>query len=658
MNASYRLLLLAWLLSLCVTARAGTAERQREIFRTAWQQAPAQRPDVADTATLRRYALYPYLQAERMRWALSRVAAKTRDPGLEARVRAFLTKHKGAPVTRELQRDWLRHLGEREAWAEFLEQAPTELSEPDLRCHGFSARLAAHDLDGLREELFALWLTQRDVPAACKPALAWLDTPERLSDAEVEQRARFAAQERQPLPASISTLPPERRALALFWQRLLANPEAGLKRFLKNDNLLAADNLPRPPAAEIGDALVQAFERLARQDSTRAGAVFASLLRHSALAEPQRAQLQRAHALGLAYDHDPKAIRQFDLPVPALDVLAHEWRVRAALLHGNWKQAGEWLRAMPEAQRQEPRWRYWHARTLEQRGDGRAAKTLYQDVSNEREYYGFLATERLGRKPDLRPQAIAEDRAEQQRLSGLSSMQRARELFLCELPELAAAEFRYAQRDLPPHQRAQAARLAAGWGWHEQAVLLLAELQMWDDLWLRFPAPYENEVMAATKETGVPADWLYTVLRTESLYNPRAISRADALGLMQLRLATARAVAQRAGLARPTREDLFEPVINIRLGAGYLREMHERFGGRWIFMLAAYNAGPQRVPGWRPDAEVAGDIWVENIPYNETRTYIQRALSNLVMTAWRRSGEPAAILPHLSPVTPAGDDAP
>lgn len=628
------------------------------------------RPEAADTAALRGHVLYPYLQAARLRWGLSRVAAKSRDTALEARIQTFLKTHSGLPVTQELQRDWLRYLGERAAWNEFLQQAPAGLSDPALQCYAFTARLAAQDLDGLREAILALWQTHREMLPACEPAFRWLDTAERLSYAEIAQRARFAAAERLPLPAATRFLPPESRAAALFRHRLLAQPERGLKRFVAGEapgasaggvdsfngrsaeDPPAGEQLPPPPADEAGDALVQAFERLARQDSTKVRPLFGPLLRRDALNELQRARLQRAHALGLAYDHDPEAVKQFDLPAPALDTLAHEWRVRAALLHGDWKRAVEWVLAMPDAQRQEPRWRYWRARALEQRGDGPAAKALYEEVSREREYYGFLAAERLNRKPELRPQALPEDKAALEFLSGLTAMQRARELFFCDLPELAAAEFRHAQRDLAVEQRMQAARLAADWGWHEQAVLLLSELQWWDDLWLRFPLPFESEIEAAAGDSGMPADWLYAVLRAESLYNPRALSRADALGLMQLRLPTARAVAQRAKLSRPAREDLFKPQVSTALGARYLREMHDRFGGRFIFTLAAYNAGPQRVPGWRPKFEVPGDVWVENVPYNETRGYIQRALSNLVMIGWRRSGEPTPILPLLSPVAP------
>ncbi|MGH8481871.1 MAG: lytic transglycosylase domain-containing protein, partial [Nevskiaceae bacterium] len=211
-------------------------------------------------------------------------------------------------------------------------------------------------------------------------------------------------------------------------------------------------------------------------------------------------------------------------------------------------------------------------------------------------------------------------------------------------------------RDRAAGQRAQAARLAAAWGWHASSVQLLSELQLWDDLWLRFPTPHQAEVEQAAQDTGLPADWLYAVLRTESLYDPRAASPAGALGLLQLLLPTARQVAQRDGLPVPAREDLFRPEVNIALGARYLRDLHRNFRGHFVVALAAYNAGPNRVPQWLPRRTLDAEIWIENSPYNETRAYVQRALSNLVILGWRRTGEPTPVRPLLAPLPGTAED--
>ena len=648
------------LLAVCGALPAGAfaqgveGDGARDEFRYAWDRIAtleSLKSPAADSPKLRRYPLYPYLQAARLRQSLSRVAADAREVRLESATREFLKTQQEMPVVSELQRDWLNYLGQRAAWNEFQTDAPEKLSDPALRCHSLSARLATQNLDGLREAVLAQWLESRAIPKACEPVFAWLDTPVRLSPAETEQRARIATLQKLPLPLTLESLTPERRAALKYWSGLQEDAEAGLQQFL-------AGEAPPLPAAELADLLLQAFERVARAKSLRARPLFEGLLKRAPFDAAQRSRLQRSYALGLAYDHDAEAVKQFSpLPDSALDTLSHEWRVRSALLHNDWKRATHWLEAMPEAQRQEPRWRYWRARAHERRGDTQQAQALYAEVAQEREYHGFLAAERLGRKPDLRHQPLPDDWTTLDLLAATPALRRARELFLCDLPELAAAEFRLALRDLPASAKLQAARLAANWGWHERAVQQLAELQLWNDLWLRFPTPYDGEISAAARDTGVPSDWLYTVLRTESLYNPRAVSRAGALGLLQMLLPTARQVAQRAGLSRPERDDLFKPEINVALGARYLSEMQQKFGGRFILTLAAYNAGPQRVPGWLPKSEIPGDVWVENIPFNETRNYVQRALSSLVMIGWRRNGEPAPILPLLSPVLPAGEDA-
>jgi soluble lytic murein transglycosylase len=651
-----RSLALSLLLCACAAGAevpAAASELVRAEFRAALDHiADSKAPP--DSAALRAYLLHPYVVAARLRHELSRVPDGQRAAGLESRIRAFLQRHGEEPVTRELRHDWLGFLGARADWPAFQQAAPAELADLSLRCYALAARLAQRDLDGLREAVLELWLRRGDTPPACRPVFAWIDTSERVSDAEIEQRARFAAQQRVPLPATLGDLLPQRRALMEFWERLMAQPERELQRYVSGPE---PKHLPPPPDPGPGEALLEAFVRVAKRDSRQALKVFEPLLEKGPFSEDQRALLKRAHALGLAYDFDPAALNVFrDVPEPALDATSREWRVRTALWHREWSLALEWLEAMPEEQRREPRWRYWRARMLERRQRDQA-HALYAEVAKEREYYAFLAAERLGRKPDLRPVPLAEDPALRATLAALPELQRAEELFRCELPALAWQELRHALKDRSPAERAQAARLANTWGWFEPAVRLLSEQQHWDDLALRFPLPFQPEIERAAQDTGVNADWLYAVLRTESLYDARAVSRVGALGLLQLMLPTARQVAKRAALPKPERDDLFRPEVNIALGARYLREMQERFANRFILTLAAYNAGPHRVPDWLPAKPIEGDIWIEGIPYTETRTYVQRALSSLVILSWRRTGEPARLAPLLQPVAAPAQDA-
>ncbi|HUS24190.1 MAG TPA: transglycosylase SLT domain-containing protein [Candidatus Binatia bacterium] len=628
-------------------------ERLRDAFRRAWNAVAAGEPLPADVAVLRDYALWPYLEAAQLQRRLARTAA--RDAALEQSVQAFLEAQAGATAARGVRRERLLYFGRTSAWRELLAAADGSL-EPVLQCYVLQARVATGAKDA-RDTVYAAWISLASPPLQCRAPFAWVDVRERLADEDIVRAARFAARNGSPLPRTVALLPPAERALALFEQRLFDDPRRALARTLAGENLVARESLTAPPGDAIAGALLEAFDRVARRDSFAAAPLYQALHARPGFSPTQRAQLERSHALGLAYDHGAESLELFErLPPDALDAVAHEWRLRMALWYGQWKRARHWLAAMPQVQQQEPRWRYWRARTAEQLGDVDGARSQYEDVAQEREFYGFLAAERAGHAPKLRPQALPVDPAAEAAIAALPAMIRARELVLCGLPEPAAHEWRDALAGLDAERRAQAVRVAEDWGWYDLPIKQLSELQRWDDLWLRFPLPYADAVAQAARDSGVPADWLYTVMRTETLYNPRAESPVGALGLMQLRPLTARRVARSARLPTPSRADLLEPATNLRLGARYLAQLHQRFGARWIFTLAAFNAGPERLAEWRAPLPLPADIWVEAIPYTETRGYVQRALSSWVMTRWRLHGEPGRLLPLLPVLAPPGED--
>lgn len=607
----------------------------------------------ADSAELRSYVLFPYVEAARLRAALAAAPAANRDPALEKNLQAFLLAHAGEPVTQPLLRDWLNFLAARKAWTEFLSQMPADAADIGLRCHAVNARLELKHFDGQRDAALALWRQHRDVPPACAPVFEWLEGPGRLTDAEVETRAIFAAQLRLKLPKIVARLPAPRRALLQLWDRLMNDPVRELDRFLK-----APEQVAQWPTPDVAAALLEAFARASRRSARQSQALLPGLALLTVFDESQRVELRRLQAMGFAYDFDVEALGAFGaLPENVLDTLGREWRVRAALLHEAWASADRWIAAMPDAQRNEPRWKYWRARVLAQQGREAEARAIYEEVAKAREYYAFLAAERLGRTPDLRPVAFKDDKKLQATIEARPAMARAKELFLGDFADLAALEMRVALRDDDAPTRLQAAKLIWTWGWYVQALKAFAEQLQWDDLAMRFPLPYDSEVDAAARVSGLPGSWIYTVLRTESLYDPRAVSSANACGLLQIKLDTARQVARRASLARPSRDDLFSPSVNIVLGARYLAEMQERFGGQFIFTLAAYNAGPDKAREWLPRRPVPADVWVENIPFNETRGYVQRALSSLVMIEWRRTGRAGALLPLLPTIGGDRQDA-
>ena len=135
-------------------------------------------------------------------------------------------------------------------------------------------------------------------------------------------------------------------------------------------------------------------------------------------------------------------------------------------------------------------------------------------------------------------------------------------------------------------------------------------------------------MLASAKVATISPDWLYAIARQESAFASDARSAVGARGLMQLMPSTARKVAQSMGV--PYRSaDLYQPKTNIALGSEYLRQLLEDFDGNHILATAAYNAGPYRVKKWlaKQQGSVEYDIWIETLPYHETRNYVQNILA-------------------------------
>jgi soluble lytic murein transglycosylase len=308
---------------------------------------------------------------------------------------------------------------------------------------------------------------------------------------------------------------------------------------------------------------------------------------------------------------------------------------------------------MPDVLRQQARWQYWAARASEQAGDFAQARAGYAQVMPTDNWYAALAAARLDRKfsPDLQPLRLSEPA-----IDGLGQgpgFVRARELFYVGMEDEASAEWRAAFDELPAAQQRDAVGLAARWGWHHQAIATAARQKLFNDYELLYPRPYDFDVREASRRTGLSREFIYAIIRQESLYRADAGSSAGALGLMQLLPETARIVARRNGLRVPTRAQLLEPSVNIPLGSAYLATLVERFEGEAALATAAYNAGPNAARRWLPPEPMDLDVWAENIPYNETRAYVQRVAWHTLVFDWLGERKPRDVSGWLRSVKPA-----
>ena len=610
------------------------SEEVRERFKAALVEASDPSASAGDDAALNEYPLYAYLQAAHLARALSESS-----PGATAAAEQFLITHGDEPVALQLRRAWLDHLAERGAWTDY---ARLYLPGAGEACHAIHAEIRTGASHATEQRAIAQWLTPRSAPESCEPVFEWLRNRGALTAASIEARARLALDAGEPRLARwlAKSLPPPQAAPLTAWAALLEQPRAAIDQFLASPRRLIDEQ-----------ALHAGWVRLARRDPDAAMDRYQALVEK--LPDPPAAHSRYAEplALALSWSRRPEALHYFSQIAPGDFVeLTHEWHVRAALWAGDWARVATAIAAMPEPLREQTRWRYWAARAAEQSGARDHARQLYQTVIPTDNYYALQAAARLEQRFSPVHEPIPLNERAIDALAHNPVLIRAREWWAIGDPDQATREWRYAYGRLSESERVQAVGLASRWGWHFKSIATAAGLSLYNDYPLLYPRPFDREVTAASRLTRLPDELIYAVIRQESLYQPHAVSSAGAVGLMQLLPSTAARTARSLKWRAPSRAELREPPVNVKLGAATLRELFDEFAGETELALASYNAGPAAARRWLPPQALDADVWIENIPYNETRGYVQRVLWHSVVFSWldeRRPQDVSVLLARL-----------
>ncbi len=564
-----------------------------------------------DLGGLRAYPLYPYLRYQELSRRLPELPA--------AEVREFLQTYADSPLAIRLRDAWLRQLAEERRWDDYLRDF-TPTRDAELECSRRLALLDTGQNEAALRDFATLWLRGASLPNACDPVIAaWRargePSPERLWQrfalAMTGGNLGLAKTLREAMPAADQTL-------ADSWLSVAGNPRTVLDpgRFDIND----------PRAAPI---LSDGLERWGKRDALEAAAALDTLKARDPSLAPRLAEVERKLALWIASDYHPSALaRLAALPVAVANRDVDEWRVRVCLRQGDWNAALGWLDRLPAPERDSPRWQYWRGRALEMLGRSEEARQAYQRIAGQRDYHGFLAADRLGSPYAIANTPLVVPASEMEALlTRTPALQRSRELYLLGREAEADAEWRRAIQAFDRPALRQAAVLAQRWDWYAQAIVTISRAEYWDDLDLRFPLAYREEVVNQARASALDPTWVYAVIRQESGFRPTARSPVGALGLMQIMPATGRQIARELREASADDPPLLQPDANIRYGVHYLRRMLERLQDNPVLATAAYNAGPNKVALWLPArAAVPADVWAETIPYRETRAYVQRVM--------------------------------
>ncbi|WP_040260725.1 transglycosylase SLT domain-containing protein [Pseudomonas massiliensis] len=611
--------LLLGVLSISSVAHAGDLTLQRQYYNQA-KAALAKgnsAPYFQYKSMLADYPLEPYLAYDEL---------TARLPGAsDEEIEAFIAAHGDLPKINWLKLRWLRMLADRGDWATFVRYYDSKLNFTELDCLYGQYQLTRPDL---RAEGYAnaerLWLSGKDRPAACDPLFGRWAAEGQLTEHKRWQRARLAAQARN-------------YALARRMVDGLPTMQVQGKRLIdvaQKPDLLDQPELFQPADEAMADAVGLGLRRLARQDPEKALGLldtYAASMRFSA---DEKVAIAKDIGLALARRYDGRALDLMTRYDPDLrDDTVSEWRLRLLLRLGRWQDAYELTRRLPASLAQTNRWRYWEARALElARPNDPQVPALYRNVAKERDFYGFLAADRAQVPYQLTNRPLPLTQAQLNSVRNAPGIRRALEFYQRGEVVDGRREWYYVSRHFDRDQMVAQARLAYDMGWYFPAIRTISQAQYWDDLNIRFPMAHRDALLREARLRGLHASWVFAITRQESAFMEDARSPVGAMGLMQLMPATAKETARKFSIPLATPQQALDPDKNIQLGAAYLSVVHGQFNGNRVLASAAYNAGAGRVRQWLRGANhLSFDVWVESIPFDETRQYVQNVLSYAVI---------------------------
>jgi len=572
---------------------------------------------------LSNYPLLPYLEYDELTKRLISLPKKD--------VSDFLAAYPDSFLAERLTHRWLRTLAQREQWRDYRQFYDARLTDPELACLNLRARIATGD-DTALSEADALWNIAKTQSKACDPVfVAWKKAGRMTPDIIWDRHSKVVKAGDKGMALYLSNLlPASDKSFALLYQQVDANP-----KLLKQQEKFSKQS-PKMQAV-----ILHGLEKYARSDAKTALSLWHKYDAQQLFSDEDRLNIKYQIALRLlAQDHEVEAEQLVSATPNLTRVDLVEWLIRESLRKQDWEKVNEWLARLPSDTQKTDRWRYWQARTMDELKikeiNGETPAAIYASIAPMRSFYGFIAADKTGANYHLLDRPVTFTPEQLAQVENAPGIQRAREFYARGELGAAGREWYYTTRKMPSEQIVIAGRLAEGWGWYRHGIQAMVDANYWDDLEVRFPVVYKEHVAKAAKQTSVDPLFIFAVTRQESAFMHDAKSPAGAVGLMQLLPSTAKETARKNGLSfKPN--DLLLPEKNIALGSRFLDQLLDNYGGNRILAAAAYNAGPGRVRQWlnETQGQLPYDVWIETIPFKETRGYVQNILAFSVIYAYR-----------------------
>lgn len=607
-------------LLLCTLSATASVNSQRQLFNKLYSLALAGNDSLVaqQRSALQGYAIEHYLDYALIRSRMSQLP--------EQDIADFNSKHPDSPLNKKLKEALISALGNQGKWSQYLNHY-LGFGQGKKQCWFLRAKLETNQTQGLAPMAESMWLTGLSAPDACNPVFKWWQQAGHMTDDLIIKRIKLAFESNN-------------FSLIEYLKRQLKHKPVWVEHAIdlikdSAQTLLQSTQWQMNP--ENPWLIFKTSLRLAQKQPAELFAIWPKIKAAHAMTPSQQLQVERTMALFAATDYEPFSIDAMNqLPADMKDDQIKAWIVRYHLFHEDWPAVAHALKQMPARLLETDRWRYWQARAEAKLGNKALAKKLFGLLSSKTNYYGFLAADHL-RLPYQLCQKPSNTSLNQ--FTPPAGIQRAIELHHAGLLSMARSEWNLAYRSLNKDEKIALADMVTQEGWYAKSIAIMADLGQWENYQLRYPFAHQQIIQKHADSNNPLPQWVMAIIKQESAWTKDAVSHANAHGLMQLLPSTAKQLAQQMGININQNNQLHQAPLNIQLGVQYQKNLFKQFDHP-LLVAAAYNAGESKSIDWSIDFPKAPDIWLETIPYKETRNYVTKILSNVTIYDWLTNQQP------------------
>ncbi len=554
------------------------------------------------------YPLQPYLDQQRLMHNIRLSDAPEID--------AFLQKYKHSPLDWPLRKKWLNYLSKHKRKVLFLEHFKAN-NNAKLNCTYLQYQLDKGDAEStILKQVKKWWLVGKSQDKTCDPLFKKWIAAGHLTPDLVWQRIALAADggKHTLIPYLTKLLPPHERYLGKLWHSVRRDPA----------NVSRLNKFPNKNNKEV-QILTYGLKRLIWRAPSNALKAYENVIGAYPFTIQQRHEITAKFAIALASKNHSQAQRWMDkVPANYLSKDLVQWRLAQTLKSQDWRKIQADLESLPKELHTSSQWQYWYGRSLVENDQSVEGTTVLAKLAQTRHYYGFLASSLLSQQASLQDQPLLYTDQEKQELLANPAAKRAFELFHLERFSHARKEWNFWLSQLTKTEKLIAATIAYEKSWFDRPIFTLANQGYLDDVSMRFPMAYEEKFQHYSDKVSIDTAWAMAISRRESSFMTDAYSGAGARGLMQIMPNTAKQLERRS----VSKRYLLKADNNIKLGTRYLKQLSDKYQGNRVLATASYNAGPYRVKKWLTKLDdLPADIWIENIPFKETREYVKSVLA-------------------------------